>query len=147
MFVFLKHPSHIILIRSFKYVVSILIADDSASIRVLLKDVLSFGDHQVIGEAVDGADALEKYETLRPDVLLLDLAMPKLSGIEVLQQLQPKYPQMKVIVITANGSDQVYRKCKKYGAIGYIDKPFDFQDVLVQIEEVTKLITIEKSQE
>ena len=127
--------------------VSILIADDSASIRVLLKDVLSFGDHQVIGEAVDGADALEKYETLRPDVLLLDLAMPKLSGIEVLQQLQPKYPQMKVIVITANGSDQVYRECKKYGAIGYIDKPFDFQDVLAQIEEVTKLITIEKSQE
>ena len=125
----------------------VLIADDSASIRILLKDVLTMENYDIVGEAVDGADALEKYEQLQPDVLLLDLAMPKMSGLEVLQQLQPKYPQMKVIVITANGSEQVYKECKKYGAIGYIDKPFDFKDVLAQIEEVTKLITIEKSQE
>ena len=127
--------------------VNVLIADDSASIRVLLKDILTMADYEIIGEAVDGADALEKYEKLQPDVLLLDLAMPKMSGLEVLQTLQPKYPQMKVIVITANGSDSVYRQCKEYGAIGYIDKPFDFKDVLAQIEEVTKLITIEKTQE
>ena len=127
--------------------VRVLVADDSASIRILLKDVLTMEDYDIVGEAVDGADALEKYEQLQPDVLLLDLAMPKMSGLEVLQQLQPKYPQMKVIVITANGSEQVYKECKKYGAIGYIDKPFDFKDVLAQIEEVTKLITIEKSQE
>ena len=127
--------------------VRVLVADDSASIRILLKDVLSMENYDIVGEAVDGADALEKYEQLQPDVLLLDLAMPKMSGLEVLEQLQPKYPQMKVIVITANGSEQVYKECKKYGAIGYIDKPFDFKDVLAQIEEVTKLITIEKSQE
>ena len=130
-----------------KIMVSVLIADDSASIRILLKDILAMSDYEILGEAVDGADALEKYEKLQPDVLLLDLAMPRMSGLEVLQQLQPKYPQMKVIVITANGSDKVYRECKEYGAIGYIDKPFDFKDVLAQIEEVTKLITIEKSQE
>ena len=127
--------------------VRVLVADDSASIRILLKDVLTMENYDIVGEAVDGADTLEKYEQLQPDVLLLDLAMPKMSGLEVLQQLQPKYPQMKVIVITANGSEQVYKECKKYGAIGYIDKPFDFKDVLAQIEEVTKLITIEKSQE
>ena len=127
--------------------VRVLVADDSASIRILLKDVLTMENYDIVGEAVDGADALEKYEQLQPDVLLLDLAMPKMSGLEVLEQLQPKYPQMKVIVITANGSEQVYKECKKYGAIGYIDKPFDFKDVLAQIEEVTKLITIEKSQE
>ena len=127
--------------------VRVLVADDSASIRILLKDVLTMENYDIVGEAIDGADALEKYEQLQPDVLLLDLAMPKMSGLEVLEKLQPKYPQMKVIVITANGSDQVYKECKKYGAIGYIDKPFDFKDVLAQIEEVTKLITIEKSQE
>ena len=127
--------------------VSVLVADDSASIRILLKDILSMADYDIVGEAVDGADALEKYEKLQPDVLLLDLAMPKLCGLEVLEKLQPKYPEMKVIVITANGSDKVYRDCKKLGAIGYIDKPFDFKDVLAQIEEVTKPITVEKSQE
>ena len=127
--------------------VRILIADDSASIRVLLKDVLTFGDYEVVGEAVDGVDALEKYEQTKPDVLLLDLAMPKMCGLEVLEKLQPKHPQMKVIVITANGSEQVYQDCKKFGAIGYIDKPFDFKDVLAQIDEITKPLTIDKKQE
>ena len=124
--------------------VKILIADDSASIRILLRDILEFGDYEVVGEAVDGEDAIEKYEQTKPDVLLLDLAMPKMCGLEVLEKLQPIYPQMKVIVITANGSEQVYQDCKKFGAIGYIDKPFDFKDVLAQIDEVTKPLTIDK---
>ncbi len=119
----------------------VLIADDSPSIRILLKDILSMGDHDIIGEAVDGADAVQKFAELKPDVLLLDLAMPKKDGLQVLKELHPDNPKMKVIVITANGSNQVYQDCMKYGALGYIDKPFEIKEVLDQIAEVTSLLT------
>ena len=120
----------------------VLIADDSPSIRILLKDILVMGDHDVIGEAVDGEDAVQKFAELKPDVLLLDLAMPKKDGLQVLKEIYPKNPKMKVIVITANGSNQVYQDCMKYGASGYIDKPFDIKEVLDQIAEVTNLLTV-----
>lgn len=120
----------------------VLIADDSPSIRVLLKDILEMGEHEIIGEAVDGEDAIEKFAELNPDVLLLDLAMPKKNGLEVLKELYPKNPKMKVIVITANGSNDVYQECIKFGASGYIDKPFEIKEVLDQIAEVTNLITV-----
>ena len=120
----------------------VLIADDSPSIRILLKDILEMGNHEIIGEAVDGAETIEKFAELNPDVLLLDLAMPKKDGLNVLKELHPKNPKMKVIVITANGSNQVYQECMKYGAMGYIDKPFEIKEVLDQIAEVTNLITV-----
>jgi len=56
---------------------SILIADDSDAIRLVLRDILEIGKHTVVGEAIDGADTIEKYPQLKPDLLLLDLAMPK----------------------------------------------------------------------
>ncbi|MDX1532993.1 MAG: response regulator [Nitrosopumilaceae archaeon] len=120
----------------------VLIADDSPSIRILLKDILVMGDHEVVGEAIDGEDAIQKFAELNPDVLLLDLAMPKKDGLQVLKELNPKNPKMKVIVITANGSNQVFQDCMKNGASGYIDKPFDIKEVLDQIAEVTNLLTV-----
>lgn len=100
------------------------------------------GDHEVVGEAIDGEDAIQKFAELNPDVLLLDLAMPKKDGLQVLKELNPKNPKMKVIVITANGSNQVFQDCMKNGASGYIDKPFDIKEVLDQIAEVTNLLTV-----
>ena len=120
----------------------ILIADDSASIRILLKDILSMGEHEIVGEAVDGEDAIEKFTKLKPNVLLLDIAMPKKNGLEVLKELYPNNSKMKVIVITANGTNQVFQECMKFGALGYIDKPFDIKEVLDQIAEVTNLLTV-----
>ena len=120
----------------------ILIADDSESIRLVMRDILAIGEHEIVGEAIDGEDAIQKFAELNPDVLLLDLAMPKKDGLQVLKELNPKNPKMKVIVITANGSNQVFQDCMKNGASGYIDKPFDIKEVLDQIAEVTNLLTV-----
>ena len=117
----------------------ILIADDTKQIRELLGQMLEAGEHDVVGEAADGQETIEKFTELQPDVILLDLAMPKKTGLDVLKELYPNYPDMKVIMITANGTDDVYFDCIKYGATGYIDKPFEMKELLDQIAEAQNL--------
>lgn len=118
----------------------ILVADDSEPIRDLLTKIIDAGEHDTIGEAADGQEAIEKFSQLKPDVMLLDIAMPKKTGLEVLKELHPKFPDMKVIMITANGSTDVYFECMKYGAIGYINKPFEMKELLDQIAEAQNLL-------
>lgn len=72
-----------------------MIADDSDAIRLVLKDILSIGDHTIIGEAKDGAEAVALYPQLNPDLLLLDLAMPKKDGLLLSKKLLHKIPLPK----------------------------------------------------
>jgi len=118
--------------------VSILIADDSDAIRLVMRDILEIGKHTVVGEGVDGADAVEKYSQLKPDVLLLDLAMPKKDGLTVIHEVMEMDPKAKIILITAAGDMKVIDKCIADGAKSYIPKPFDFQKVLDIIDKVLK---------
>ena len=108
----------------------IMIADDSDAIRLVLSDILSIGEHEVIGEAVDGADAVEKYSQIKPDVLLLDLAMPKKDGLTVVKEVIQNDSNAKIILITASDNQKVIHDCLNAGAIAYISKPFDFDNVL-----------------
>ncbi len=116
--------------------VSILIADDSDAIRLVMRDILEIGKHTVVGEGVDGADAVEKYSQLKPDVLLLDLAMPKKNGLTVIHEVIEMDPKAKIILITAAGDMNVINKCLEGGAKSYIPKPFDFTLVLKKIDEI-----------
>ena len=65
----------------------IMIADDSDAIRLVLKDILGIGEHEVVSEAIDGNDAVEKYAQIKPEILLLDLAMPKKDGLTVVKDI------------------------------------------------------------
>lgn len=85
----------------------ILIADDSDSIRLVLKDILSIGDHEIVGEATNGAEAVDLYQKYNPQILLLDLAMPKKDGITVVQEVIKYDPNAKIILITANDDQKV----------------------------------------
>jgi len=118
--------------------VSILIADDSDAIRLVMRDILEIGKHIVVGDAIDGADAVEKYSQLKPDLMLLDLAMPKKNGLTVIHEVMEMDPKAKIILITAAGDMKVIDKCIADGAKSYIPKPFDFQKVLDIIDKVLK---------
>ena len=91
------------------------------------------GKHEVIGEAVNGQDAIEKFVELKPDVLLLDFAMPKKDGLTVLKEIIEKNPQAKVVLITASDDQKIITQCLQIGAVSCISKPFDFNEVLKQI--------------
>ncbi len=109
---------------------SILIADDSDAIRLVLKDILDLGQHSVLGEAANGQEAVEKYSELKPDLLLLDLAMPKKDGLTALKEIITSYPDANIILITAAGDQKKINACLEAGAKAYISKPFDFENVL-----------------
>lgn len=114
---------------------NIMIADDSESIRLVLRDILAIGKHTVVGEAIDGADAVEKFSQLNPDILLLDLAMPKKDGLTVVQEVMSSHSDAKIILITASDDQKVIQKCLDAGAVAYISKPFDFDNVLKIIND------------
>ena len=109
---------------------SIMIADDSESVRLMLRDILEAGKHKVVGEAVDGADTIVKFESTKPDVLLLDVGMPKKDGVETLVEIMKYNPKAKVVMITAHDDMELIENCVKIGAFGYITKPFDNEDIL-----------------
>ena len=115
---------------------SILIADDSDAIRLVLKDILEIGQYSVAGEAVNGQETIEKYSELKPELLLLDLAMPKKDGLTVVKEIIEKYPSAKIILITAADNQKIINQCITAGAKAYISKPFDFDNVLKVISEI-----------
>ena len=107
-----------------------MIADDSDAIRMVLKDVLQIGHHEIAGEASNGMEAVRMFDSSKPDVVLLDIAMPKKDGLAALKEIMAKDPNAKVIMITASDNLKTINECVSEGALAYILKPFDFEDIL-----------------
>lgn len=103
--------------------IKIMIADDHSMIREGLKNLLELdGDIQVIAEAVDGEDCLDKLQVVKPDVLLLDINMPKKNGLEVLKSLKSKKSKLKVLVLTVHNEIEYLMKAVDIGVNGYVLK-------------------------
>jgi len=109
---------------------NVMIADDSESVRLTLRDMVEVGKHKVVAEAVDGIDTLEKFDSAKPDVLFLDIAMPKKDGMETLIELMKNNSKPKVIMVTAHDDMDLIENCIKVGALAYITKPFNTDDIL-----------------
>ncbi|MGI0022016.1 MAG: response regulator, partial [Nitrososphaeraceae archaeon] len=108
----------------------------SDAIRLVLSDILTIGHHEIIAEAVNGLEAVEKFSQTNPDVMILDLAMPKKDGLVVIKEIMANHPSAKIILITASDNHSVINDCLKAGACAFISKPFDFDHVLKLITEV-----------
>lgn len=103
--------------------IKIMITDDHSMIREGLKNLLELdGDIEVIAEAVDGEDCLEKLKTVKPDVLLLDINMPKKTGLDVLSELKDKKSKIKVLVLTVHNETEYLMKAVEIGINGYVLK-------------------------
>lgn len=115
---------------------TILIVDDTLFMRTLLKNILFSGGHTIVGEAENGEDAIEKYQELKPDLVTMDVVMPKKNGIEALQGIREADPNAKVVMCTAVGQEQMVKLAVKSGAKGYIVKPFQAPKVLEEVKNV-----------
>ena len=116
----------------------VMIADDSKAIRILLKDMILNGKHELVAEAADGAEAVEKFVDVKPDVLLLDLVLPKKDGLTALKEIKETNPNAKIIMITVLDNKQMIQDCISAGAQAYITKPFTADDVLKSISFAVK---------
>jgi two-component system chemotaxis response regulator CheY len=115
----------------------ILVVDDAAFMRRMVSDVLTSGGHEVVGEAADGNEAVERYQELRPDVMTLDITMPEKDGLTALRELIAIDPGATVVMCSALGQESKVLEAVKAGAKDFIAKPFEPQRVLTAIEKVT----------
>lgn len=119
--------------------IKILIADDHALLRQGIKRVLNFEDDlEVVGEAEDGQETLARTLVLQPDILLLDLSMPGLSGLEVAKQLQAAKCKTKIIVLTIHDGDNYVLEMLKNGALGYLLKDVEPSMLIQAIHTVNE---------
>ncbi len=119
--------------------IQILIADDHGVIRAGLRALLGAEpDLEVVGEAADGQEALHSANALRPDVILLDLSMPGLSGIEITRRLTETMPELRVIILTVHEDEGLLREAMQAGAAGYIVKRAIGSELIDAIRTVWK---------
>lgn len=111
-----------------------LIVDDAIMYRVLLREFLDILGHPVVGEAQSGAEALDLYRSLRPDLVTLDISLPDMDGIEVLRRLRELDPGARVVIISGNDQDSIVAEARRLGALAHLVKP-------VQLPQLTELLT------
>jgi len=119
--------------------IRLLVVDDHAIVRKGIKALLSsLEDIEVVGEAGDGQDAVDKTNKLIPDVVLMDLVMPRFDGISAISQISSEHPNIKIIALTSFATDDKVFPAIKAGAIGYILKDSDPDDLIKAIYQVYK---------
>lgn len=117
----------------------ILVADDHAIVREGLRQLLnSQRDMEVVGEAEDGLEALEKAKSLRPDVTVLDIAMPRLSGLEAVRLIKEAVPNIQIVVLSMHKKEAYVHQVLHAGALGYVLKASPSSDVLEAIRAVDR---------
>ena len=114
----------------------ILICDDAAFMRMMLKDILVKEGYEVVGEAVNGADGVEKYGSLKPDLVTMDITMPEMDGIQALKKIKELDGGANVIMCSAMGQQAMVIEAIQSGAKDFIVKPFQAERVLEAVKKV-----------
>jgi len=108
----------------------VLIVDDARFMRLVLRRILTQAGHEIVGEAKDGVEAVEMYADKRPDVMTLDIVMPRQNGIEAVKEIMQFDPQAKIIMVTALGQEAFVLDAIKAGAREFIIKPFRNEEIV-----------------
>src|SRR5690606_27996797 len=108
----------------------VLIVDDAIFMRMKLKDILEKNGFEVVAEAQNGLDAIEKFKSERPDLVTMDITMPDMDGITALKGIKEIDPSAKVVMCSAMGQQSMVMDAIKSGAIDFIVKPFDSERVI-----------------
>ena len=114
---------------------SVLIVDDSPVMRNMLAKFFTDNGFTVVGMAEDGVEAIEQFEKLNPDIMTLDIIMPKMRGTEVLEKILAVYPDATVVMASSVSDARTVMKCLKIGAKQYILKPYDETKVMTAIKK------------
>jgi len=116
--------------------IKVLIVDDALFMRTMMKDILMSGEIEVVGEASNGKEALEKYRELSPDLVTMDILMPVKSGIDAVRDIMAINRKARIIVCSIMGQESLVKEAIQAGAKDFITKPFNKEKVLDVIHKV-----------
>lgn len=114
----------------------VLVVDDATFMRIKLRDILEKNGYEVVGEAENGLQAVEKYKELNPDIVTLDITMPEMDGIEALKQIKEHDADSKVLMCSAMGQQSMVMDAIRAGAVDFIVKPFDTERVIKALGKI-----------
>ena len=115
---------------------TILICDDAAFMRMMIKDILTKNGYGIAGEAENGVVAIDKYNETKPDLVLMDITMPEMDGIQALKKIRENDPSALVIMCSAMGQQAMVIEAIQSGAKDFIVKPFQADRVLEAVKKV-----------
>lgn len=115
--------------------IKLVIVDDAPFIREIIKNIFLKTDINVVGEASDGAEAFDIVSSTKPDVVLMDIVMPIMSGIDATQKILNQFPQIKVIACTTIDQEEMILKALAAGCCNYVSKPFTAQNLINAVYE------------
>lgn len=114
----------------------ILLVDDAAFMRMMIKDILSKNGYEILGEAENGAKAVEKYKEVNPDLVIMDITMPEVDGIQAVKEIKGIDPNAKIIMCSAMGQQSMVIEAIQSGAKDFIVKPFQADRILEAVKKI-----------
>lgn len=114
----------------------VLIVDDAAFMRMMIKNILTKNGYEVVGEAENGMAAVELYKQLKPDLVTMDITMPEMDGIAGVKAIRAVDPNAKIIMVSAMGQQAMVMEAIQAGAKDFIVKPFQQERILQAMERV-----------
>ena len=116
----------------------ILVVDDAAFMRMMIKDILVKNGYDVVGEATNGAEAVARFRELEPDLVTMDITMPEMDGITALKEIKKTHPQARIIMCSAMGQQAMVLEAIQAGARDFVVKPFQADRVLDAVKKALK---------
>jgi len=114
----------------------ILIVDDASFMRMMIKDILTKNGFEVVGEAENGAKAVEKFKELDPELVIMDITMPEMDGIQAVKEIKSVDPNVKIVMCSAMGQQAMVIEAIQAGAKDFIVKPFQADRVIEAVKKV-----------
>ena len=103
---------------------TVLVCDDASYMREMIMDIVTQVGHEVVAQAENGVEAVEKYKEFKPDVVTMDIVMPDMSGVDALRKIREADPHARIIMCTAIGQKALIKQAEDAGAVGFVIKPF-----------------------
>ena len=114
----------------------VLIVDDAAFMRISIRNIITKNGYEVVGEAGNGGEAVQKYTELRSDIVTMDITMPEVNGLEALKQIRKIEPGAVVIMVSALGQESMVRDAVMAGAKGFVVKPFKEETIMAALSKL-----------
>ena len=115
---------------------TVLIADDASFMRQMIREIIEPEGYEVVSEANNGVEAVERFEEFSPDIVTMDIVMPKQSGIDAVKDILVRYPAARIVMCSALGQETLVMESLEAGAMDFIVKPFRPESVLGTLEKI-----------